>query len=159
MGYHLRLMMTVVNNIRILLIGCMVFLYGCCRRRGTCPFSPQSWDWICSWRIHDGEGGEGTERLDGREIMEVRCHFSFSSFYRQDIWGPQRCHLVTISKFGCCVDRDNVMKTAMTMVSIIWKRDWSLRLWRCWSAFIRGRLVKWSNILKRPGTLIRKSET
>lgn len=40
MGYHLRLMVTVVNNIRILLIGRMVFLYGCCRRRGTCPFSP-----------------------------------------------------------------------------------------------------------------------
>lgn len=41
---------------------------------------PQSWDWVCSWRIHDGEGGEGTEYLDGREIMEVRCHFSFRNF-------------------------------------------------------------------------------
>lgn len=40
--------------------------------------------------------------------MEVRCHFSFSEFYRQEIWGPQRYHLVTISKFGCCVDRDTV---------------------------------------------------
>lgn len=69
---------------------------------------PQSWDWVCSWSIHDGEGGEGTEYLDGREIMEVRCHFSFSEFYRQEIWGPQRYHLVTISKFGCCVDRDTV---------------------------------------------------
>ena len=46
--------------------------------------------------------------LDGREIMEVRCHFSFSEFYRQEIWGPQRYHLVTISKFGCCVERDTV---------------------------------------------------
>ena len=69
---------------------------------------PQSWDWVCSWRIHDGEGGEGTEHLDGCEIMEVRCHFSFSEFYRQEIWGPQRYHLVTISKFGCCVEQDTV---------------------------------------------------
>ncbi len=69
---------------------------------------PQSWDWVCSWRIHDGEGGEGTEQLDGCEIMEVRQHFCFSEFYRQEIWGPQRYHLVTISKFGCCVNRDTV---------------------------------------------------
>ena len=54
------------------------------------------------------KGGEGTEHLDGCEIMEVRCHFSFSEFYRQEIWGPQRYHLVTISKFGCCVERDTV---------------------------------------------------
>lgn len=40
-----------------------------------------------------------------------------------------------------------------------WKRDWNLRLWRCWFVFIRGRLVKWLSILRRPGTLIRKSET
>lgn len=69
---------------------------------------PQAWDWVCSWCIHDGEGGEGTESLDGCEIMEVRCHFSFSEFYRQEIWGPQRYHIVTITKFGCCVDRDTV---------------------------------------------------
>jgi|GEM_PF-2474279 len=159
MGYHLRLMVTVVNNIKNPFNRLHGFPVRLLSQTWNMPVFPQSWDWICSWRIHDGEGGERTERLDGREIMEVRCHFSFSAFYRQDIWGPQRCHLVTISKFGCCVDQDTVMKTAMTMVSIIWKRDWSLRLWRCWSAFIRGRLVKWSNILKRPGTLIRKSET
>ena len=41
----------------------------------------------------------------------------------------------------------------------IWKRDWNLRLWRCWSVFIRSRLVKWLSILRRPGTLTRKSET
>lgn len=40
-----------------------------------------------------------------------------------------------------------------------WKRDWNLRLWGCWSVFIRGRLVKWLSILRRPGTLTRKSET
>lgn len=69
---------------------------------------PQSWDWVCSWRIHDGEGGAGTEHLDGCEIVEVRCHFSFAEFYRQEVWGPQRYHIVTISKFGCCVERDTV---------------------------------------------------
>ena len=69
---------------------------------------PQAWDWVCSWCIHDGEGGEGTESLDGHEIVEVRCHFCFAEFYRQEIWGPQRYHIVTITKFGCCVDRDTV---------------------------------------------------
>lgn len=29
------------------------------------------------------EKGEGTEYLDGREIMEVRCHFSFSDYGRK----------------------------------------------------------------------------
>ncbi len=83
MGYHLRLMVTVVNNIKNPFNRLHGFPVRLLSQTWNMPVFPQSWDWICSWRIHDGEGGEGTERLDGREIMEVRCHFSFSAFYRQ----------------------------------------------------------------------------
>lgn len=54
---------------------------------------------------------------------------------------------------------NKLLSNEITIVSIIWKRDWNLRLWGCWSVFIRGRLVKWLSILRRPGTLTRKSET
>lgn len=43
------------------------------------------------------------------------------------------------------------MKTEITIVSIIWKRDWNLRLWRCWSVFYPGQAGEVVKYLKKAG--------